>query len=60
MVCRVPLHQLPVVPFPLALFHSHEAVEMPWPAHLSTGLVRVPTTADSDSDSEEAFHVRLP
>jgi hypothetical protein len=35
-----------------SFFHGHESTGPPWPAHLSTGPVGDPTTAESDSDSE--------
>ena len=40
------------------VFHGHEATEPPWLADLRTGPVEVPTTAESESDSEGAFPVR--
>lgn len=55
-VFRAPLHIVPLsVALNSILFPDHEATELPWPAHLSTGLVEVSTTAEPDSDSEGGF-----
>lgn len=52
-----PAYRSATISFNAVLFPGHEATELPWPAHLSTGPVEVPITAEPDSDSEEGFLV---